>query len=72
MRRNPQWIFIHDQTISYKDLHLIKAEGYFALGNFNESLIEVQLLNPAFTTDTNTFEGRAALAEEIERLRGVV
>lgn len=66
------WLFAHDQTINYQDLHLILAECYFALGNFSDSLAQVQILNPSFTADVGTFEGRSALAEEIERLRGIV
>jgi len=66
------WLFTHDQTLNYKDLHLILAHCYFALGNFSQSLTHVQKLNPSFTADINTYEGRSALAEEIERLRGIV
>jgi len=66
------WVFPYDQNLSYQDLNLIKAEGYFALGDYGSSLTIVQLLNPAFVADVQTFAGRSELAEEIERLRGVV
>jgi tetratricopeptide (TPR) repeat protein len=66
------WLFSHDGSISYKDLHLILAASYFALGNFSQSLAQVQKLNSSFTADINTYEGKSALAEEIERLRGIV
>lgn len=69
---NAQWTFEHDQTISHHDLHLILAENYFALSNYSESLNHVSILNPLFTADIDTFEGKSALAEEIERLRGIV
>lgn len=69
---NSSWLFTHDKTIGYKDLHLILASCYFALGNFNQSLAQVQTLNPLFNADIDTYEGKSALAEEIERLRGIV
>jgi tetratricopeptide (TPR) repeat protein len=69
---NSAYLFIHDQTIGFKDLQLILAACYFAQGNFSQSLTFVKKLTPSFTANTNTYEGKAALAEEIERLRGIV
>lgn len=63
------WDFSHDETLDYKDLHLLLAESYFATLDFTSSLAQVQILNPSFTADVNTFDGRSALAAEIERLR---
>lgn len=72
LRINPNWIFVHDQSLSHSDLRLMLAESYFALGNFNECLSQVKILNSTFVANINTFDGRSALAEEIERLRGIV
>lgn len=69
---NAHWDFSHDTTLDYKDLHLIMAECYFTLLDFSNSLAQVKILNPSFSANVNTFEGRAALAAEIERLRNVV
>ena len=69
---NSAYLFIHDQTIGYKDLQLILATCYFAQGNFSQSLTFVKKLTPSFTANVNTYEGKSALAEEIERLRGIV
>jgi len=69
---NNKWVFSHDQTVSYLDLYLIKAEGCFALGDYGDCLTNVQVLNPIFLVDVTTIEGRFTLAEEIERLRGIV
>lgn len=66
------WLFSHDETISYKDLYLILAASYFALGDFSQSLAYVKKLNTSFNADITTYEGKSALAEEIERLRGIV
>lgn len=66
------WLFTYDETIDYKDLYLILASSYFGLANFSQSLSQVQKLNSAFTADIATYEGKSALAEEIERLRGIV
>ncbi len=66
------YLFGHDRRIDYKDLYLVIAACYFALGDFNQSLTFVKKLNPSFTADLATFDGKSALAEEIERLRGIV
>ncbi len=66
------WQFSHDQTISYTDLYLILAASYFALGDFSQSLTYVKKLNPSFAANVATYEGKSKLAEEIERLRGIV
>ncbi|MCK4416670.1 MAG: hypothetical protein KAV99_00695 [Candidatus Latescibacteria bacterium] len=70
---DPNWSFSHDNTLSSGDLHLLIAENYYALAEFENSLTEVRsFLNTSFAADVTTPEGRAALAAEIERLRGVV
>lgn len=69
--QNPNWSFSYGLPLDANDLHVLKAQNYFLLGNFAESLAEVQLLNPAFTANILTDEGKAALAEEIERLTGL-
>ncbi|MBL7093383.1 hypothetical protein ISS22_05360 [candidate division KSB1 bacterium] len=70
--QNTTWAFLHDETLNYKDLHLLLAENYFALLNFNDCLTQVKILNSSFTADITTYDGRVALAAEIERLRGIV
>jgi len=72
LQLNAAWLFVYDQSVSHADLHLILAENYFALGNFSSSLAEVKVLNPSFDANISTFEGKSTLAEEIERLRGIV
>ena len=68
----PNWSFSHDATVSAADLHLLLAEDYFAMANYNASLVEVKALNPAFDADVSAVHGQAALAGEIERLRSIV
>ncbi len=72
LNQNATWTFLHDETLSYKDLHLLLAENYFALLNFGDSLAQIKILNPSFTADITTYDGKTALAAEIERLRGIV
>ena len=59
-------------SLHYKDVHLLVAACYFANGEYSQSLAEVKMLNSSFDADTGTIEGKAALAEEIERLRSAV
>lgn len=66
------WVFAYGLALSSGDLYLLRAENYFLLGKFAESLVEVQRLNPAFTANLATPAGVAALASEIERLKSEV
>jgi hypothetical protein len=50
-------------------LTYLKAENYFLIGDFDNSLTEDRLLNPNFNTDVSSSSGQADLAEEIERLK---
>ena len=62
------WALPHDATIDHNDLIVLRAVCYYALGDFANSLTEVQRLDAAFTADVNTPAGRAALADKIEAL----
>lgn len=66
------WQFRGDTSIGVADLRLLLAENYFALANYTASLTHVRVLNPNFNADVSTVRGQAALALEIERLRGIV
>lgn len=63
------WTFPYGLPLDAADLHLLRAENFFLLGDFANSLSAVQILNPNFSADVTTSAGRAALAQEIERLR---
>jgi len=70
---NAAWAFTHALPLDVKDLRLLKAENYYLLGNFTQSLAEVKILNPAFPLTTVASDlDRAALAAEIERLKGII
>lgn len=70
LARDSLWVFTHRTSIDVADLYILKAENYFLIGEFENSLQTVQTLNPVFSTDVATSAGRAALAAEIERLKG--
>jgi len=70
------WIFPHDSTTNYLDVHITLALSYYALSDFAESLGHVQsiktALNPAsppYVVNTTTIVGRDQLAAEIEYLQ---
>ena len=70
------WIFPHDSTTNYLDVHVTLALSYYALSDFIESLGHVQAiktaLNPAsppYVVNTTTIIGRDQLAAEIEYLQ---
>ena len=60
------WSFVFITNLNSDDLRILKAMNYYALGNFAQSLVEVQSINPSF----NSLDP-ALLAAEIERLKGV-
>lgn len=75
------WIFPHDTTTNYLDVHVTLALSYYGLSEFSESLGHVQsiwaVLEPTkapYVVNTSTIVGRNELAAEIEylqyRLRG--
>lgn len=66
------WQFDHDNQLSHNDIVLLRAICYYALGDFANSLLEVQILDPDFDCNVETEAGRAALAAKIEELRGEV
>lgn len=68
LQMNAQWVFEHDSRVDWKDLVILRAVNFFALGQFAESLQEVKKLNSAFDADVSTTAGQADLAAEIERL----
>ncbi len=62
------WVFAHDDALTAADIIALRAASHYALGQFAESLLEVQRLEATFTADVETIEGRAALAAKIEEL----
>ncbi len=69
LKLNESWSFGHGLTLAVYHLRVLKAENYFLLGLFSQSLAQVQTVNTTFTTDVATDAGKAALSAEIERLK---
>lgn len=65
------WYFPHDNSLDYKDVHLLMSENYFALADFESSLLQVQEL-VSFTTDVSTQEGITELGLKIEELKSII
>ncbi len=65
------WSFSYGLGLSAADLHVTKAENYFMLGDYAHSLAEVKILDSGFDADILTNAGQAALAAEIETLKGL-
>lgn len=65
----PDWVFDPLAEYDAADLHVVRAENHFALGEFEASLAAVQALDPAFDADVNTGDGQLALAAKIEELK---
>lgn len=72
IQRDSLYFFGHDNDITWHDVRLVKAQCLCNLGDFASALTEVQALNSSFTCDVLTPQGRRALLQEIERLRGIV
>jgi|GEM_PF-816334 len=70
LNRRPGWRFLHESTVDFQDLRLMKAKSYFNKLDFESSYkLITDFLNPSFETDISTEEGRMELQQEIERLR---
>lgn len=63
------WYFPFLTSLDFNDLIVLKAENFFMLGNFAQSLGEVNKINPDFKISLATPSGIAALANEIEKLK---
>lgn len=68
----PNWVFTYQTTLNKNDLLLLKAQNFFQLGDFANSLSYVKMLNISFLADVSTAAGRSALADEIERLKNII
>jgi hypothetical protein len=71
LSKDSTWSFSYGITLRVKDLRILKAENFFMLGNFAQSLSEVRKVNAAFNADVTLTTGVAQLAQEIERLKSV-
>lgn len=69
LKIDPAWFFPYLSSLDYNDLIVLKAENYFMLGNFSQSLREVNRINPEFVVSLSTPAGIAKLADEIEKLK---
>jgi tetratricopeptide (TPR) repeat protein len=63
------WYFPFITSLDFNDLIVLKAENFFMLGSFAQSLREVNKINPDFKPSLTTPTGIAALANEIEKLK---
>ncbi|MCK9212491.1 MAG: hypothetical protein M0P61_16775 [Ignavibacteriaceae bacterium] len=63
------WYFPFLTGLDFNDLIVLKAENFFMLGNFTQSLREVNKINPDFRVSLATSTGIAELANEIEKLK---
>lgn len=66
------WSFMYEPALDKNDLHVVKAENYFLLGQYIQSKAEIVILNPAFASiDVTTNTGIVLLAQEIEIRKGL-
>jgi tetratricopeptide (TPR) repeat protein len=72
IQRDSLYFFGHDNDITWHDVRLVKAKSLCNLGDFASALTEVQVLDNSFNCDVSTPEGRRALLQKIESLRGSV
>ncbi len=68
LQRDPTYAFPHDPGANATVILLEKARVLCSLGRFAEALAVVQQVDPSFTADVSTPEGRAALLQKIADL----
>ena len=64
----PLWIFQRDISLTYEDLMLTVATGFYGLAEFDSSLVWVKKLDPTFNANVSTLVGRSALAAQLQDL----
>ncbi|MFN0149271.1 MAG: hypothetical protein ACKVU1_01000 [bacterium] len=67
LTRAPLFVFSHDATIDWRDVRLLRAQLFFALGAIDSSAAEVDLLDGALP-DASDPGFADSLAAEIERI----
>ena len=65
---SPVWIFKRNTAITYEDLMITVATGFYGAAEFDSSLVWVIKLDSNFDADVTTPAGRSALAAQIELL----
>lgn len=68
------WVFTKSNSLSltHVDLHILKAENFFLLGFFQQSLNEVKIVNATFPiVSVNSDLEKSELAKEIQRLKSL-
>ncbi|MFQ6039752.1 MAG: tetratricopeptide repeat protein [Candidatus Poribacteria bacterium] len=68
LNSTPRYINSHDDSITYYQLRLILAEGYFQMGEYDKALQQVTLLNPDHKVVPENKSYLEDLALEIETL----
>jgi len=68
LTKDSDFEFEHYEDFDWHDLHLIKAQCYFALTDYTQALAEVDILDPSNTIDLNASGFVTNLAEAIEDL----
>lgn len=62
------WIFSRNTAITYEDLMITVATGFYGAADFDSSLVWVKLLDSNFDADVTTPAGRSELAAHINLL----
>ena len=62
------WIFLRNTAITYEDLMITVATGFYGAAEFDSSLVWVQMLDSNFNADVTTPAGRSELAAHIDLL----
>ena len=66
--QTPLWIFKRDISLTYEDLMLTVATGFYGQAEFDSSLVWVKKLDATFNANVSTLAGRSALAAKLQDL----
>lgn len=66
--QTPLWIFRRDISLTYEDLMLTVATGFYGQAEFDSSLVWVKKLDATFSANVSTPAGRSALAAKLQDL----
>ncbi|MDK9699094.1 MAG: hypothetical protein OEM52_02940 [bacterium] len=66
LSRSTIWEFSHDESVNRQDLLVLRAACRFLIGNYATALTALQEVEPTFSVDVSTIEGRTQLGIRIE------
>lgn len=67
LRKKPRYVFVHDETVTNRDLILHQAYGYFHLGQYAACIEKIRFFDPSFPLDATPQQ----ILQKLDQLKGI-